>query len=116
MPIRDIRGPEVIDNTVEMQYGVSYQLTNDAILIVNKATGSATAVHLPTSRRNGQVIFVKDGKGDAATNNITISDPSGSTIDGSSNFVINANYGRVCLVWDQASAPNTAEWKVLHTS
>lgn len=74
-------------------------LSTDDVLIVNKTTGSATAVTLPASPTTGMRIVVKDAKGDANTNNITVS-PAAGTIDGAANFLINAAYGFGDFVYD----------------
>lgn len=64
----------------------------DHVVFVNKTSGAATTVNLPSSPRTGMSIIVKDMKGDAATNNITVT-PAAGNIDGSSTAVINTNYG-----------------------
>lgn len=79
--------------------------TNDYTVIINKATGAATSVTLPSSPIKGRTICVIDGKGDALVNNITIS-PSSGTINGASTYVISANYGAANLVY------NGTEWNV----
>lgn len=58
-------------------------LASDSVILLNKGTGAATNIDLPTSAsRNGLPITVKDYKGDANTNNITFVPASGETIDG----------------------------------
>lgn len=66
--------------------------TTDTIVVVNKGTGAATQVNLPASPSTGRVIIVKDGKGDANANNITVSG-NGKNIDGSATVTINTAYG-----------------------
>ena len=68
-------------------------------LIVRKTTGSATAVTLPASPLLWQTYVIKDGKGDAATNPITIT-PSSGSIDGASSVVLSIAYGAVNLEYD----------------
>jgi len=86
--------------------GASTSVTGaDVVVEINKTTGSATAVSL-LSVSTGFVCTIKDGKGDAATNNITIT-PASGTIDGSATYVINTNHGVVRLQWDGA------QWTVL---
>jgi hypothetical protein len=46
-----------------------------------------------------QDYVVKDGKGDAAINNITITS-AGGTIDGSTSYVVSTNYGTVHFITD----------------
>jgi hypothetical protein len=76
---------------------------SDHIIIINKTTGSATSVTLPSSPIAVQSIVIKDGKGDAATNPITIA----GIIDGQTSFVINIAYQAVELVW------NGTSWSVI---
>jgi len=64
----------------------------DDVICVNKTTGAASAVSLEATPVTGHRVTVKDCKGDANTNNITIT-PNAGNIDGSANFVINTNYG-----------------------
>lgn len=58
----------------------------DGIVEINKTVGAATAVTLPAA---GSCI-ISDGKGDAGTNNITVTAASGN-ISGAANFVIATN-------------------------
>lgn len=78
----------------------------DHRIIVNKATGSATTVTLPTGFP-GMEVTVKDGKGDAATNNITVNTSSAQTIDGAASVAINTNFGLVRLFF------NGTQWNVI---
>lgn len=73
--------------------------TSDYTIVVNKTVGAATTVNLPASPLTGTVFYVKDGKGDAATNNITLT-PAAGNIDGAGTLVINANYGGYQLVYN----------------
>lgn len=60
-------------------------------LVINKASGSATAVTLPVAPVTWtQTYRIKDGKGDAATNNITVT-PSSGTIDNQASVVMSIN-------------------------
>ena len=65
--------------------------TSDDIVVINKSSGAATTVNLPSSPTTGQTFVIMDGKGDAATNNITIAPASGN-INGASTLVLNTNY------------------------
>lgn len=90
-----------------MTAGASYTMQqNDYVISVNKTTGSATAITLMSSPTKGQLIRIKDAKGDAATNNITIT-PAAGTIDGAASLVINTAYGKAYLVYDGTA------WEVL---
>ncbi len=78
-------------------------LGSDYVLVVNKTVGSATTVYLPTTQlKNGTTFIIVDGKGDAATNNITINGGS-YNINGSTTFVINNPYESVTLVFNGTS-------------
>lgn len=83
---------------------------NAGVCVVNKTSGAATAVTLTARAKKGMFAFVKDGKGDAATNNITVS-PDGTsnntTIDGGSSFVISVNYGAAMFFH------NGTEWNMI---
>lgn len=82
---------------------------DDDVLVVNKATGAATAVALDSGLNfTGSEIIVKDGKGDAGSNNITITPGDSKTVDGGGTYVISTNYGRVRLIY------NGTEWNVLN--
>lgn len=69
---------------------------------INKSVGAATAVTIPspaTRNANGALpIQIKDIKGDAETNNITISASGGALIDGAATWVIAQAYGYTVLV------------------
>lgn len=87
-----------------------YAITVESGLIIKKASGAATGVTLPKINASSPVMIdVVDGKGDAASNNITISGYGGETINGAATYVISAAYGAVRLV------SNGTEWNVLAT-
>lgn len=72
---------------------------------VMKTSGSATSVNVYSAPAIGQTCIVKDGKGDANNNNITIG--AGSyTIDGQSNYVLTQPYESVNLTF------TGSEWNV----
>jgi hypothetical protein len=74
-------------------------------LVVRKTVGSATTVTLPTSPIPWLTYVVKDGKGDAATNNITIA--SAALIDGSASVVMNVNSQSMSFEYD------TVTWNIV---
>lgn len=78
--------------------------------IINKSSGAATQVNLPvyTNCYLGQEHIILDGKGDANSNNITISG-SGATINGTATKVITAPYGRLHVIY------NGTQWNVLNS-
>lgn len=77
----------------------------DYIVIVNKASGAATIVNLPAGVTN-TIFIIKDGKGDAGSNNITIT-PNSGNIDGASTYVISTNYGAATIVY------NGTQWNII---
>lgn len=80
--------------------------TSDYVIVVKKTLGAATTVDLPTSPTSGDTYVIKDGKGDAHTNNITLV-PASGTIDGASTFVMNTNYASKEVTY------NGTEWSIL---
>lgn len=73
--------------------------TTDDLVVVNKTTGAATVVNAISSPTTGTVHCVKDGKGDAATNNITFT-PAAGNVDGSATYVLNQNYQAACFFYN----------------
>lgn len=70
----------------------------DHIIVVKKTIGAATGVPLPAGVL-GRVLIIKDGLGDAAANNITIT-PAAGNIDGAATFVMATNKQAVTMVYD----------------
>ena len=74
--------------------GASYTvLSTDSRILVNKTIGSATSIVFPVASAIGYSVLVKDLKGDAFTNNITITFTGGQRADGLSSVPISTNYG-----------------------
>ena len=71
----------------------------DTRILFNKTLGSASYTLLPLSSTMAysQPVLFKDIKGDAATNNITISFSGGQLCDGMSTVVISIAYGWVTI-------------------
>lgn len=76
-------------------------LNSDNFIFVSAST--AVTMTLPTSPVNGQTHIIKDRAGNCTINNIVISS-SNNTIDGSSTYLLNTNYGAINLVYMSASA------------
>lgn len=72
--------------------------TNEKV-IVRKTIGSHTQILVPADFAIGQVITIKDGKGDAAVNNIDVV-PSSGTIDGNVRVTLANNYQSLSIAWD----------------
>lgn len=62
----------------------------DYTVVVNKGSGSATTVLIYSPPPTGAFLIVKDGRGDASGNPITLTNGS---FDGAASLVINSNYG-----------------------
>lgn len=79
---------------------VTVDADTDDIIFIKKGTGSATTVNLPAAadRDASRPIKIVDGKGDAATNNITIETDGAETIAVSlTSYVISFAGGSVDL-------------------
>lgn len=85
--------------------GVVNLTSNSHRIVVNKTLGSPTTINLPTSPFYGQEVRIKDGKGDAATNNVTISHPSG--IDAWSSVIMKHDYQSFDFLW------NGTQWNIV---
>lgn len=79
---------------------------HDYKIIINKGIGSVTTVTLPSGIQ-GMEMIIKDGKGDANSNNITINTSGGQTIDGSTSQVINTAYGSITVYF------NGVQWNTI---
>ncbi len=69
----------------------------DVMLLIDKTVAGATPITLPTPALN-RVIGIKDKKGDAGSNNITLDAGTGKLINGQQTLVMNANYGTTLLL------------------
>ena len=81
-------------------------LPSDVTILMDKTVGAATNIFLPaSSTRLGTSLTIKDYKGDANTNNITLVPAAGETIDGLSAAnaitagiaLVDTNYGKRTL-------------------
>jgi hypothetical protein len=72
-------------------------LATDSIVSYQLIVPGPVAVALPVGV-TGTVYYLKDGTGDAATNNITIT-PAAGTIDGAATATINTNFGALTLAY-----------------
>jgi hypothetical protein len=80
--------------------GTSITLTPSSyFVVINKAVGSPTTVLLLATPATGQTVIIKDGKGDAGINNITING-NGKLIDGFTTFVLNQGHQSINLTFN----------------
>jgi len=77
---------------------VSIAATTDCVVVSNLTVPGAVAVTLPAGAAK-QIFFILDGKGDAATNNITITPNGAETIRGAATLVLDKNYSGVAIVF-----------------
>jgi hypothetical protein len=95
-----------LSGKLNSQSGATYTAVagDYSVIMTNSA---ARTVTLPAANAfiAGQVICVKDGNGNAATNNVTVSRAGADTIDGGSatSVVINTNNGKLWLQSDGSS-------------
>lgn len=84
--------------------------TDDVLVIKRGGSGATTLVTLPSSAATGRRLTIKDGRGDASTNPITVA-PASGTVDGLASKSIITNYGRATFVyngteWNQTGGPS----------
>lgn len=77
---------------------VTVSAATDCIVISNLGVAGPVTVNLPAGVTK-QIFTIVDGKGDAATNNITIVPASGN-INGAANYVMSINNGGISIVYD----------------
>ncbi len=92
------------DNIHTLTSGGAYNASpNDEGVIVDKTVGSATFIAMPEAPSDGQKFFVKDGKGDAAANPITIVVLENEyPINSGSSYVIDKNDGSARFIFKSA--------------
>lgn len=74
-------------------------LTNEMYVVLVDSSGGEINVTLPSEPENGQTFKIKDSKGSAITNIITVSG-NGINIDDSSTATINTDYGAIEVTYD----------------
>ena len=93
-----LSGVSIDGNAIVASSASPYQMTaTDRVIDVNKTNGSQTKILLPQNPTLWVEYNVIDGKGDASTNNITLSLAQGGTINGQPSFVLNANNDSITL-------------------
>jgi hypothetical protein len=83
-------------------------LTIDGMVLVNLTVAGASHIDLPAVPTNNLVIMIKDAKGDAAVNNITIHG-NGKTIDSNPSVLVTANYDYIKVLYNSS----LGEWSVI---
>ena len=59
---------------------------------------------MPTSISNGQVTYIKDANGAAASNNILLQETSTNPLDGLSSYTLNTSYAKAGFVYAVAGS------------
>lgn len=77
---------------------VTVVAATDCVVITDLTVAGAVAVNLPAGVDN-QVYCVIDGKGDAHTNNVTITPNGAETIEGAASYVINVARGSALMIF-----------------
>ena len=83
-------------------------LASNDVVVCNRATLGPFTVNLPATPANGDQVRVKDGKGDADTQFITITATGGKTIDGAATLILDESFGARTLVFGDTTA-----WRVV---
>lgn len=73
--------------------------TADGIVVSDLTVPAPVAVTLPAVPNVGQLFYIKDGAGNAATFNITVT-PLVGLIDGAATATINTDFGSLTVAWD----------------
>jgi hypothetical protein len=98
-------GPSRQDATRRIDSGSTTNLLpTDHNVVIDKTIAGAHAVVIPSraALMPGQEFLIVDGKGDAETHNITITDEDGAGINGVASIVMSSNYERQRVLFDGA--------------
>lgn len=93
--------PEHIKTVLTTPYNA---VAGDQDIVTNLTTPGAVSVVLSASAKIGQRVTVVDGKGDAGTNNVTVTVAGGGTINGGASVVLNTNYAHAAFLKISATA------------
>lgn len=83
-------------------------LASNDVVVCNRTTLGPFTVNLPATPANGDQVRIKDGKGDADTEFITITATGGKTIDGAATLILDESFGARTLVFGDTTA-----WRVV---
>lgn len=98
--------PEILGSR-EVTSNIYTVVAADVIIWINPLVpGPSTVVLVPSNQVTGQIFYIKDKRGDAFTNNITLN-PGANTIEGQSSFVMNRDRQSTMVSW------NGTEWSIL---
>lgn len=77
--------------------------TTDLVVMMNKTVGATTTITLPATACLGRYIVVKDIKGDAFTNNISVVVSGGGLIDSFTSFNLTQDYQSLTFIFNGTS-------------
>ncbi len=105
--ITAIVGEQEVVGRVITAAGAVAAANSDSIIVLKKTVDEATIVNLPPYPRLWRVLTIKHAAGNAASNPITITPPSGILIDGFASIAINETGFSIGVVFDGA------QWDVM---
>jgi len=77
---------------------ITVSATTDCNISVNKTSGAATTVNLPSSPVTGLTFTISDGKGDAQSHQISIT-PAAGNISGQSSLILASNWASATIYY-----------------
>lgn len=89
--------------------------STDCVITLKKTSGAATNVNLPIHPQDGQIVIIKDEKGDANSNNITLLPDTAvgtDTVEGASSYVVSVNKQSLVIQYNAT----TTNWNILSGS
>jgi len=93
-------GPVGNANVVEVLTTLYNVQADDQVILVNQVPAAPVTVQLPEgATMDANLVWIKDKKGTAGAQNITVQPALGETIDGALSILINANYASRTLVF-----------------
>lgn len=104
--VTTLNSGQVVKGRVVVAAGAITVTSVDYFIGVNKTVGAATTVNLPANPTTWTTFVIKDLKGDAGTNPITIA-PAAGTIDGQSTYIMNVNRESATIVY------SGSEWSLI---
>lgn len=78
---------------------ISNNVTIASVSLISAPTSNQVDVSLPTSPKDGHLLFIKDATGTAGSTPIVVSSPSAALIDGSLSQTLTTAYETLSLYW-----------------
>ena len=97
--VDNVGAPEIWGAVIVTENVYEKQPT-DVIMFVNTTVDGPTTIVLPVSPVVGQICVIKDAKGDANINYITVQPPTGIKIDGFDRFLLTQSKQAITLTWN----------------